>query len=141
MSLTRSKTSVALCAATAAGALLTSLLALSPANAAPGNLALNRPVTVSSSETSTYGGAKPVDGSGTTRWASVEGVDNQWIQVDLGAGTSVNRVVLNWEAAYGKSYQLQTSADGTNWTTIHSTSNGTGGLETIDVTGSGRYVR
>src|SRR5690606_23476624 len=33
-----------------------------------------------------------------------------------------------------------TGADGP-WTTIHSTTNGTGGTQTLDVSGSGRYVR
>jgi hypothetical protein len=50
-------------------------------------------------------------------------------------------VQLNWEAAYGKAFQIQTSADGTTWTTVYSTTTGTGGNQTIDVSGSGRYVR
>jgi chitosanase len=141
MSLTRSKTSVALCAATAAGALLTSLLALSPAHAAPGNLALNKPVTASSTETSTYAAAKAVDGSGTTRWASAEGVDNQWIRIDLGAGSSVSRVVLNWEAAYAKAYRVELSDDGSSWRQVYSTSTGDGGLDDLTVSGTGRYLR
>ena len=37
--------------------------------------------------------------------------------------------------------QIQTSADGTNWTTIYSTTTGTGGTQTLNVTGTGRYVR
>ena len=32
-------------------------------------------------------------------------------------------------------------ADGTNWTTIYSTTTGTGGTQTLNVTGTGRYVR
>ena len=50
-------------------------------------------------------------------------------------------MVLNWEAAYGKAYQIQTSNDATNWTTIYSTTSGTGGVETLNISGSGRYVR
>ena len=50
-------------------------------------------------------------------------------------------MVLGWEAAYGKAFQIQTSADGTNWTTIFSTTTGTGGTQTLDVTGTGRYIR
>jgi len=50
-------------------------------------------------------------------------------------------VVLNWEAAYARAFQIQISADGTNWTTVYSTSSGTGGVQTIPVSGSGRYVR
>ena len=44
------------------------------------------------------------------------------VQVDLGATYSINRVALNWEAAYGKTYQIQVSTDSVNWTTIKSQS-------------------
>ncbi|HEY7176702.1 MAG TPA: discoidin domain-containing protein, partial [Micromonosporaceae bacterium] len=50
-------------------------------------------------------------------------------------------VVLNWEAAYGKAFQIQTSPDGSTWTTIFSTTTGTGGVQDLTVSGSGRYVR
>jgi hypothetical protein len=36
---------------------------------------------------------------------------------------------------------IQTSPDGATWTTIYSTTTGTGGTQTLSVTGSGRYVR
>ncbi|MBD0256054.1 MAG: discoidin domain-containing protein, partial [Cytophagales bacterium] len=49
------------------------------------NLALNKPAVASSTENTTLTGAQAVDGSATTRWASVLGVDPQWLQVDLGA--------------------------------------------------------
>ena len=61
--------------------------------------------------------------------------------MDLGATATISQVVLNWEAAYAKAFQIQTSADGTNWTTIYSTTTGTGGTQTLNVTGTGRYVR
>ncbi|MCU1679050.1 MAG: hypothetical protein JWM93_3808, partial [Frankiales bacterium] len=51
------------------------------------------------------------------------------------------KVVLNWEAAYGKSFQIQTSPDGANWTSIYSTTTGAGGVQTLDINGTGRYVR
>jgi beta-glucosidase len=50
-------------------------------------------------------------------------------------------VVLQWEAAYGKAFQIQTSPGGTSWTSIYSTTTGTGGTQTLNVTGTGRYVR
>jgi len=58
--------------------------------------------------------------------------------VDLHA---ISKVVLNWEAAYGKAFQIQTSNDGTTWTNVYSTTTGTGGTQSLDVSGSGRYVR
>jgi chitinase len=81
-----------------------------------------------------------VDGSTSTRWSSAYS-DPQWLQVDLGATNTIGRVVLRWEAAYGKSYQIQTSNDATNWTNIYSTTAGDGGVDDITVSGSGRYVR
>jgi len=62
--------------------------------------------------------------------------------VDLGATYNISEVVLYWEAAYGKSYQIQVSSDATNWTTIYSTTNGLGGTEDLTgLSGTGRYVR
>ncbi|MGI5238370.1 discoidin domain-containing protein [Dactylosporangium sp. CA-139066] len=105
------------------------------------NLALGRPVTVSSVESgNVLVGANAVDGNAATRWGSLY-ADPQWIAVDLGATRTVNRVRLNWEAAYGKAYQIQTSNDGTTWTTVGSTTTGDGGIDDLGVTGSGRYVR
>ena len=104
------------------------------------NLALNRPVTTSSVENGGTPGSAAVDGNTGTRWSSAAS-DPQWLQVDLGATHAVNRVVLQWEAAYGKAFQLQTSNDATNWTTIYSTTTGTGGTQDLSVAGSGRYVR
>ncbi len=48
---------------------------------------------------------------------------------------------LNWEAAYGKAYQVQLSADGTTWSTAYSTTTADGGVDEIPVTGTARYVR
>jgi hypothetical protein len=81
-----------------------------------------------------------VDGNTGTRWSSAFS-DPQWIQVDLGAVHSVNRIVLNWETAYGRAFQLQTSNDGNTWSTFFTTTTGTGGVQDLTVTGSGRFVR
>ncbi|MFE9428383.1 discoidin domain-containing protein [Kitasatospora sp. NPDC006697] len=104
------------------------------------NLALNRTATASSQENTSFSAANAVDGNGGTRWSSAF-ADPQWLQVDLGSARSICGVTLAWETAYGKAFQLQTSNDGTNWTTIYSTTAGTGGTQALSVTGSGRYVR
>ncbi|GAA2335671.1 discoidin domain-containing protein [Dactylosporangium salmoneum] len=105
------------------------------------NLALGRPVTASSVEpNSPHAAANAVDGSVTTRWGSAYS-DPQWIAVDLGASRTINRVRLNWETAYARAYQVQTSADNTNWTTVYSTTTGDGGIDDVAVSGTGRYVR
>ncbi|HEY3005894.1 MAG TPA: RICIN domain-containing protein [Kribbellaceae bacterium] len=112
-----------------------------PVSAQPGNLAFGRPVTVSSTETPSFPGANAVDGDYATRWSS--GYTNtEWITVDLGTTRQIGRVKLTWEAAYGKGYQIQTSNDGTTWSSVYTTSTGDGGVDDLTgLTGSGRYVR
>jgi len=106
-----------------------------------GNKALNKPVTCSSVENAGTACANAVDGNSGTRWSSAFS-DPQWIRVDLGSNQSITRVKLNWEAAYGKSYQIQTSTDGTNWTTRYSTTTGNGGIDDVTFAAvSARYVR
>jgi hypothetical protein len=102
--------------------------------------ALNQPTTASSTESAAYPASNAVDGNTGTRWSSAFS-DPQWLQVDLGSSQSICQVTLNWEAAYATAFQIQTSPDGTNWTTIYSTTTGTGGTQTLNVTGTGRYVR
>jgi hypothetical protein len=104
------------------------------------NLALNRPATASSAENGSFPASAAVDGNTGTRWSSAFS-DPQWIQVDLGATHTICQVKLTWETAYGKAFQIQTSNDATNWTTIYSTTAGTGGTQTLTVTGTGRYLR
>jgi endoglucanase Acf2 len=103
------------------------------------NLALNKPVTCS--PTPQYPCAQAVDGNTGTRWASAQGIDPQWIYVDLGATHTLTSVTLRWEAAYATAFQIQTSNDAANWTNVYSTTTGTGGVQNLSVTGSGRYVR
>jgi hypothetical protein len=104
------------------------------------NIALNKTATASSLESAAYPASAAVDGNTGTRWSSAFS-DPQWLEVDLGSTQSICQVTLMWEAAYGKAFQIQTSADGSTWTTIYSTTTGTGGTQTLPVTGTGRYIR
>ncbi len=112
------------------------------ANAATGpDLALGRPVVASSVQDSSYPASAAVDGDLSTRWSSAFS-DPQWIYVDLGADYNISEVVLNWEVAYAAAYQIQVSNDAVNWTTIYSTTSGTGGVNDLTgLSGTGRYVR
>jgi beta-glucanase (GH16 family) len=104
------------------------------------NLAQGKPTTASSTENAGTPASAATDGNTGTRWSSAFS-DPQWVRVDLGATHSISRVALNWEAAYAKAFQIQTSNDGSSWTTIYSTTTGAGGNQSINVSGSGRYVR
>ena len=105
------------------------------------NLALGKPAVASSLQAAQYPASAAVDGNLTTRWSS-QFSDPQWIYVDLGATYNINRVKLVWEAAYGKSFQIQVSPDATNWTEIYSTTTNTALTNDLTgLTGTGRYVR
>ncbi|MEU4774192.1 discoidin domain-containing protein [Micromonospora sp. NPDC023644] len=121
-------------------AALTPAAGTPPAQAAPSLLSQGRPATASSTENAGTPASAAVDGNAGTRWASAFS-DPQWIQVDLGARASLSQVTLVWEGAYGRTFAIQTSDDGAAWTTVHSTTAGTGGTQTLNVAGAGRYVR
>ena len=106
-------------------------------------LSQGKTATASSVESSSYPASAAFDGNLTsTRWSSKEGADPQWLRVDLGATANVSEVKLAWEAAYGKAYTIQTSPDGSTWTTIYSTTTGNGGADDLTgLSGTGRYLR
>ncbi|HEX9934276.1 MAG TPA: discoidin domain-containing protein, partial [bacterium] len=104
------------------------------------NWALNRPVTASSIETG-YDPEDAVDGDVKSRW-STDYSDPQWIQIDLGETVPIERILLQWETAYGKAYTIQISDDQTAWTTLFTETKGDGGMDDIqNSSGTGRYVR
>jgi hypothetical protein len=105
------------------------------------NLASGRPATASS----TYYGfpaSNTTDGNLSSRWSS-QFSSNEWIHVDLGTSSTIQRVVLTWEAAYARSYRIQVSSDAANWSDVYSTSTGDGGTDDITLASAatGRYVR
>jgi hypothetical protein len=103
-------------------------------------LSQGRPSLASSSENVDTPAAAAFDGSAGTRWGS-QWTDPQWLRVDLGATATISKVILSWEVAYAKAYQIQTSPDGNAWTDVYRTTTSAGGEQTLTVTGSGRYVR
>ena len=124
-------------------ALLASLMVVAvdaPAHAAGTLLSQGKTTTASSVENAGTPASDATDGNTGTRWSSAFS-DPQWIEVDLGASASISQVVLNWETAYATAFQIQTSNDNSTWTPIYSTTTGTGGTQTLNITGTGRYVR
>jgi hypothetical protein len=106
----------------------------------PSDLARGKPTTASSASAADRTGAMATDGDGDTRWQS-QASDEQWLAVDLGAACVLDHVALRWEAAYGKDYDLEGSADGTAWKTLAEVRGGSGGSEEIKLNGSARWVR
>jgi hyaluronoglucosaminidase len=105
------------------------------------NLAEGKIASASTSEVDWLTPDLAVDGNPNTRWASLY-TDNQWLSVDLGKEYSINKVVLNWEAAYGKQYKIQVSQDGTNWTDVYTELNSNGGTDEIEFPAvQARYVQ
>ena len=45
------------------------------------------------------------------------------------------------DASCARAYRVETSANGTTWTSIYLTTVGDGGVDDLTVTGAGRYVR
>ena len=76
----------------------------------------------------------------TTRWSS-QFSDAQWLYVDLGKRYDLCKVILFWEAAYGKDFDIQTSDDALTWKTIYQARNNTSTLSIMPLQGSGRYVK
>ena len=111
------------------------------------NLALNRPVTVSSYQDTAHAGTMAVDGSQSTLWETkqVKGkntLTSEWIEIDLGASQNISQVNLSWDAYYATNYSIQVSNDRSNWSTVFSTSKGDGAADTITFsTVQARFIR
>jgi hypothetical protein len=91
--------------------------------AADGNLALGKTITASSKTTTDYPATAANDGNVESYWESINNVFPQWLQVDLGAATSVSKIVLHLppDAAWNARTQaigVSGATDGTTFSTI-----------------------
>ena len=98
----------------------------------PGTLGLayQKPVTASSSHAKEYLPANAVDGDPATYWSSTF-ADPAWLAVDLGQAYKISSVRITWENAYSKSFVVQVSRDGQNWTDVFREDSGKGGVSEI----------
>ncbi len=105
-------------------------------------VALNKAVSASSIEKGDerFSVEHAVDGDPSTRWSS-EFSDRQWIAVDLGANHQITNLKLYWQNSYSSDYEVQTSYDGTTWTTVETVTGSDGGLDDLSLSGHGRYLR
>ncbi len=108
------------------------------------NLALNKPVTASSTNAS-YPAARAVDGNNSTYWrsGSVSSSTVTWLRADLQSTQIIGRAVVNWRDKYhARNYQLQVSNDDLIWNTVYSDNSGNGGVDDVTFAAvSARYVR
>ena len=114
---------------------------ISPAVYLPKNIALGADVTAQDSEPDKIP-EYLVDGNSSTRWASAGYVDNNYIEIDLKDVYSVSSIGVSWESAYAKSYTVEVSADGEEYTQIENITDSSGGnveftFDPVNV----RYVR
>ena len=112
------------------------------------NVALGKPVTASSAEV----GANPptpatnVTVAGiATRWASKTENDQytpEWVRIDLQNVYDISEIKINWEGAFARSYNIETSVNGVDgWQTYYTTTTGNGGINTIAGAATAQYVR
>ncbi len=106
------------------------------------NICLNKPVMVSSVESSSLAGKYAVDGFESTRWASAF-KDKQWIIVDLQKRYDIDRIELLWEAAFSTEYYVLCGNDTTHLTdTVAHMTNANGGTCCWDPARvSARYIK
>ncbi len=77
------------------------------------NLALNQTASSNGEEASHFAADKAFDGgtSGQSRWASTNGINQKWLQVDLGEEVSISEVAIIWERCNATDYKLYVSND------------------------------
>jgi hypothetical protein len=103
------------------------------------NIAKNKPISASSVQ-GAYSASNANDGNLTTRWSSLDS-DPQWIKIDLNGTFEITGAKIVWEAAAAKVYTIDVSANGTDWTTVYSTSSGAGGTVNYTINIIARYIR
>ncbi|BBB01559.1 putative xylosidase/arabinosidase [Actinacidiphila reveromycinica] len=117
-----------------------------------GDLALHR-ATSESSHTQSYGSANATDGDPSSYWESANNAFPQWIQVDLGAASTVRRLVLTLPPSAAWTARTQTlsvrgSTDGATFTALagsagHTFDPATGNTATVTLPAAAttRYLR
>ena len=96
------------------------------------NLACGKPATASSTADSANPATNTTDCGSTASWISgTGGAAEQWLQVDLGASTTVDHVTVVWGTDYARRFKIRTSEDGNSWHSINEITDGAGGTETL----------
>ena len=94
-----------------------------------------------------FGPGSAIDGKLYTRWNSAawtksNGQEQQWFQLAWKEPQMIKHVKILWGETYAAVYDLEVSADGIAWTTVHNVTKGTGGTDEYDVDPvSARFLR
>ncbi|MEU0558246.1 discoidin domain-containing protein [Dactylosporangium sp. NPDC006015] len=122
-----------------------------PGQVPPVNLALGKTATADSSCSTSENAQRAVNGTTTNgnldKWCS-QGA-TKWLQVDLGASQSVNKVVLQHAGTGGENtawntrdFNVQVSTNGTAWTTVATVTGNTASTTTHNFAATqARYIR
>jgi hypothetical protein len=116
------------------------------------NIAAGKAATASSQVNSTQAATTATDGDANTYWESANGAFPQWLQVDLGAASSIGKVTLKLPPATAwatrtQTLSVQTSTDGSSFATVVPSATYTfnpATANTVNITvpaTSARYVR
>ena len=88
------------------------------------NIALDKPVRTSGNRSDRkddhYKENPPeeaVDGYDDSRWGGLENQNDNWFEIDLEGIYEINHVMLKFERAYPKDFEIQVSRDRKSWTT------------------------
>lgn len=103
------------------------------------NIALGKNAVASSVEPGAYT-SYANDSQGSTRWSSSY-TDNEWIYIDLAQMYNLTQVVLTWETASGKDFNIQVSNDALSWTDVAVVTNNASLNNTFNFSATARYVR
>ena len=107
------------------------------------NLSLGKPTTASSYVNTWNKDRLPsyaTDGEENEYWVSGNS-NTEWLQVDLEDVYKVGKIELQWQDKYGRLFEIQTSLDGKNWTTIYRETAGLGEDLIFNCYQDARYVR
>jgi len=111
------------------------------------NLAVNKPTLASGTEASSTT-SQAVDGDLTTHWRSSTlnpAAPLAWLRVELHPSSQIiiDRVVIRWhQTFFAPAFEIQTSDNGTSWTTVYATEAGTIGTQEITfMPAPARFVR
>lgn len=84
-----------------------------------------------------------------SRWAAAQTTDGVttgewWVGVDFGEATTFDKLVIYWEACYGKQFKIQTSDNASDWkdvTTVLTNDSANAQEIILDTPANAKYVR